>query len=80
MCCGCDRSTQCSCSPPGATEPLTLADTGPDVWRLFAEPISMSHLVRELATRYGANASIVEADLVPVVDRLVAIQAIERRP
>jgi hypothetical protein len=36
--------------------------------------------VRELATRYGADASTVEADLVPVVERLVAIQAIERVP
>jgi hypothetical protein len=64
--------------PPGTAEPLTLAGTGPEVWGLLAEPISMSHLVGELATRYEADTAIVEADLAPVVDRLVAIQAIER--
>ena len=66
--------------PPSTAEPLTLAGTGPEVWELLAEEPSMSDLARELATRYDADAAIVEADLAPVVDRLVAIQAIERVP
>jgi Coenzyme PQQ synthesis protein D (PqqD) len=66
--------------PSGAEEPLTLAGTGPEMWELLAEPISMPDLTRELATRYETDAATVEADLAPVLDHLVAIQAIERVP
>ena len=64
----------------GAEEPLTLAGTGPEVWELLEEPISMPELTRELATRYETDAATVETDLAPVLDRLEAIEAVERVP
>jgi Coenzyme PQQ synthesis protein D (PqqD) len=66
--------------PSGTAEPLTLAGTGPEVWELLAGPISMPELARELATAYNTDAATVEADLTPVVERLLEIQAIERVP
>jgi hypothetical protein len=64
--------------PRGTVELLTLFGSGPDVWDLLAKPISMPHLVRELAIRHDADLAVVEAGLGPVIDRLVAIGAIER--
>jgi len=66
--------------PVGAAEPLTLAGTGPDVWELLAAPASAPELARELGARFDADPATVEADLAPVLDRLLALGAIEPVP
>jgi Coenzyme PQQ synthesis protein D (PqqD) len=62
--------------PRGTVELLTLFGSGPEVWDLLAKPISMEHLVRELATRHDANPAVVEADLGPVINRLGASERV----
>ena len=65
---------------PGVDEPLTLARTGADLWDLLAEPTPIDDLVAALAARYGAEPSVVTADVVPVLAELEAIGAIEALP
>lgn len=65
---------------PGVDEPLTLAGTGADLWDLLAQPTSTDDLVAALATRYGAEPSVVAVDVVPVLAELEAIGAIEKAP
>jgi Coenzyme PQQ synthesis protein D (PqqD) len=59
--------------PTGGSEPVTLAGTGPDVWALLATPASVGELARELARGYDADPRVVEADLAPVLEQLVAL-------
>jgi hypothetical protein len=66
--------------PVGTEAPITLVGTGPEVWELLATPVSAPELARELATRYDADPATVESDLAPVLDRLLALGAIEPVP
>jgi hypothetical protein len=66
--------------PVGTAPPITLVGTGPEVWELLAAPASAPELARELATRHDADPATVEADLAPVLDRLVALGVIEPVP
>lgn len=66
--------------PAGATEVLTLAETGPDLWELLAAPASVADLAYALARRYDADPAVVESDLTPVVDHLVTVGAVEVAP
>jgi len=65
---------------PGIDEPLTLAGTGVDLWDLLAQPTSTDDLVAALAARYGAEPSVVEVDVMPVLSALESIGAIEGVP
>jgi len=62
--------------PPGASDPLTLAGTGAILWELLEEPTSMGELVAALVARFDTDPDVVEADLLPVLDELVAIGAV----
>lgn len=64
--------------PPGADEPITLAGTGPELWDLLETPRSLPELVRELAARHQASSDLVEADVSPVIDQLLALGVLER--
>jgi hypothetical protein len=59
--------------PAGGSEPVTLAGTGPAVWALLATPVMVSELSRVLARDYGEDPSVIEADLVPVLEKLAAL-------
>lgn len=63
--------------PAGAEEPLTLAGTGPALWELLAEPRTLSSLVNTLSAAYDVEPEVVEADIAPIVELLVAAQALE---
>jgi hypothetical protein len=58
--------------PRHAPAPLTLRGTAPDVWRLFAEPRSVRDASTELARSYGADVSLVAADVHETVEHLAA--------
>ena len=66
------------CLPPEGTEPVTLADTGPEVWDLLQSPHSLAELSAELASRHGADPDVVAADVRPVFERLAALGLIEQ--
>jgi len=64
--------------PEHADDPVTLAGSGALLWELLARPRPLPDVVDELAGLYGADVEVVERDLEPVVERLVAIGALER--
>jgi Coenzyme PQQ synthesis protein D (PqqD) len=59
-------------------DPVTLAGTGPEVWELLAEPLATDTIVGVLAQAHGASHEVVEADVVPLLERLAALGAVER--
>jgi Coenzyme PQQ synthesis protein D (PqqD) len=65
------------CLPPGATEPVTLAGTGPEVWELLQRPHTPAELAGELAARHRTDAEVVEGDVEPVLERLAVLGLIE---
>jgi hypothetical protein len=65
------------CLPPGATEPVTLAGTGPEVWDLLQRPRSLGELAAELAARHGTDPEIVARDVMPVLEHLGVLGLIE---
>lgn len=64
--------------PPGAELPVTLTDSGVDVWLLLAEPRTEERLVAELAGAYAVPADQVRADVIPLLDQLEALHAVRR--
>jgi hypothetical protein len=64
--------------PPLGDDPVTLAGTGPAIWELLTAPISVTQLVRLLAVVYGVDRHVIESDVVPVLDELVALGAVCR--
>src|SRR5262249_29421196 len=60
--------------PPGSSEPVTLAGTGPEVWDLLERPCSIDELASELAQRHGTDAETVARDVLPVVERLAELR------
>jgi hypothetical protein len=62
--------------PPGHTDPVTLAGSGPDVWALLVKPTSVGEIASRLARRYGVAPAVIERDLEPVLDRLLALAVI----
>jgi hypothetical protein len=63
--------------PPAAPNPSTLAGTAPAVWAALAEPRDLGALTTELAGRFGAEPARVRHDLVPLLDELVRIGAVQ---
>ena len=63
-----------------ADTPVTLAGTGALLWDLLAEARSVAAIAAELATMYGADRSVVMADIAPVVELLLAAGACETAP
>lgn len=61
---------------PGAAEPVTLAGSGAVLWELLATPASTATLVAALAAHFDADEEVVEADVRPVLDELVALGAL----
>ena len=65
------------CLPPGATEPVTLAGTGPEVWALLQRSHTLAELAAELAARHQTDAEVVTDDVAPILERLAALGLIE---
>jgi hypothetical protein len=65
------------CLPPGASEPVTLAGTGPEVWELLQRPHTLAQLSAELAARHHTDGQVVAGDVAPVFERLAALGLIE---
>jgi hypothetical protein len=65
------------CLPPGATEPVTLAGTGPEIWDLLRTPQSVAELAAELAPRHQTSPEVVARDVQPVLERLAALGLIQ---
>jgi hypothetical protein len=63
--------------PPGATEPVTLAGTGPEVWDLLEDPHSLHALAAELAARHGTDPEVVAGDVSPVLEELAALGVVQ---
>lgn len=61
------------CLPPGASEPVTLAATGPEVWDLLERPCSVDQLASELAQRHGIDAQTVARAVLPLLERLAVL-------
>ena len=61
-----------------ADEPVTLAGSGPALWELLVEPGTVAQLATVLARDHAADAATIEADIVPVMQRLVDLGAVER--
>ena len=62
---------------PGSPEPQTLTGTGRSLWQALAEPVTPSELARALAAEYGAQPERVAADIIPVLEQLCAVGAVE---
>jgi hypothetical protein len=61
------------CLPPGASEPVTLAATGPEVWDLLERPCSVDQLASELSRRHKIDAQIVARDVLPLLEGLAVL-------
>lgn len=57
-------------------QPFVLAGTGLVLWALLEDPIEQEELVAELALAYGTDAAIVEAQVLPFLEELVAAEAV----
>ena len=64
--------------PLGAAELTKLAGTGRALWAVLEEPASFDEVCELLAEIHDADAAAIAADLVPVVDDLVARGVLER--
>jgi hypothetical protein len=64
--------------PVDAPDPLTLAGTGPAVWDLLVEWRTVEELAAMLSAAYGTDPETVAADVAPVLETLVAAQAVDR--
>jgi hypothetical protein len=61
------------CLPPGLSEPVTLAGTGPEVWDLLERPCALGEIAAELAQRHRIDAQIVARDVKPLLDQLAVL-------
>lgn len=52
-------------------KPITLSGSGVEIWEMFETPRSVADLVGILAREYQVDASVVAADVEPVIDHLV---------
>jgi hypothetical protein len=64
------------CLPPGASEPVTLGGSGPEVWDLLERQYSLDELASELARRHGIDAQAVARDVRPVLERLAELRLV----
>jgi len=64
------------CLPPGASEPVTLAATGPEVWGLLERPCSLDEMASELARWHGIDAQAVARDVTPILERLTELRLV----
>ena len=63
----------------GARLPVTLQGSGARLWHLLAIPRTESELVNELARHYGADPTMVAADIGPALSRLAELGALEEQ-
>jgi hypothetical protein len=66
--------------PPGTGEPVTLGVTGPEVWELLAEWRTLDDLAALLAELHEADPVAVAADVMPLLDELIALGAVDVTP
>jgi hypothetical protein len=59
-------------------EPFALAATGPELWSLLAEPRSVDEMVEVLAVAHGVDPGTVAADVVPLIEQLRELGAIQQ--
>ena len=61
-------------------DPVFLAGTGGDLWDALATPCSLDELGRDLSRRYDQPAGRITADLLPVLEDLLAGDLITDEP
>ena len=59
---------------------LVVSGSAALLWDLLADPVTLSELAAELAVIYEADTPRIEADLVPILEGLLAAGAIEHSP
>ncbi len=57
---------------PDSADVLVLEGTGPAVWAALEQPRTLDELSTALAATFGASPAVVQADLQPVLEQLVA--------
>ena len=64
------------CLPPGASEPVTLVGSGPEVWDLLERPCSLDEMASELARWHRIDAEAVARDVGPLLERLAELRLV----
>jgi hypothetical protein len=64
--------------PPGGRTALRLSPTAAAAWQQLAAPVAAEALVARLATSYGVAPEVVAADVLPLLDLLLAEGALVR--
>lgn len=57
---------------PGADDPVLLSGSGAAVWQLLAEPLQEEDVIETLARACAVEATVVAADLRPLLDEMAA--------
>lgn len=57
-----------------------LGSTGTDIWKRLSQPVRVEELSHQLAAEYDADASVIERDLLSLLEELAAEGLIEVRP
>ena len=65
---------------PDADRAVALLGTGADLWDALDRPTSLTEVVDDLATRYGADPDVVAADTREALQALVAQGLVEEGP
>ncbi len=63
-----------------AVIPVTLSGSGAELWEAFRTPRLQSEVIEAFARDYHVAASVVAADVAPVIDRLVSVGALDANP
>jgi Coenzyme PQQ synthesis protein D (PqqD) len=61
----------------GADEPVTIGGSGGVVWSLLDRPRTVAELTNLLVERFPSDGDAVQHDLVPLLERLVELGAVE---
>lgn len=65
--------------PDGSGRVVSLSGSGPEIWRLLSQPLSVEELVARLAERFGVPTSSIDGDVRRTLTALVEANVIVRR-
>ena len=60
-----------------SVNPVTLSGSGAELWEVLTTPRLESEVIEAFARNYHVAPSVIAADLVPVIDRLVELGALD---
>ena len=63
-----------------SVNPMTLSGTGAELWESFAIPRLESDVIDAFARDYHLSPSVIAADVIPVIDCLVSVGALDANP